>query len=339
MNVNRPTPGPVAGPNMTPTGASPSADSSSQLGHASSAHRRGAGARSAPSLPWVVSAAFLFLLTAGASAVSIRQLELHMAELDGQSLVEAEDAFGSLVDQERNHLLASARLLAEDTRIRSTTMTTGFDEGTIRDVLDDLKASSNASAMAVLDASGKVRAVTGADGLRQVDLGSSPVIEAAQKEPASYFWTLPDRLLLIAVAPIRSGPRVTAFLLLGAALGPTELGNITRSLEVAGAIFAGDRLIAAGSRDPVTVELLERANTFADGASHIVRGPYEALSRVTRTGGTATAARVAWLVKVHRQSARARIIRTASVIPAVLTAVFLVGIALSKLRTLKGGRS
>ena len=219
------------------------------------------------------------------------------------------------------------------------TMTTGFDESTIRDVLTDLEASSNASAMAVLDGSGKVRAVTGADGLRQVDLGSSPVIEAAQKEPASYFWTLPDRLLLIAVAPIRSGPRVTAFLLLGAALGSTELANITRSLEVSGAIFAGDRLIAAGSRDPATVELLGRANAFGDGASHIVRGPYEALSRVTRTGGTATAARVAWLVKVHRQSARARIIRTASVIPAVLTAVFLVGIALSKLRTLKGGRS
>jgi hypothetical protein len=290
-------------------------------------------------MPWVSAAAVVFVLTTAASIVTVRQLDQHLGELDALALMRAEDAFGSLVEQQRNHLLASARLLAEDTRIRSTTMTTGFDEGTIRDVLTDLEASSNAAAMAVLDGTGKVRAVTGADGLRQVDLGSSPVIEAAQKGPASYFWTLPDRLLLIAVAPIRSGPRVTAFLLLGATLGPAELAGIARSLDVSGGIFAGDRLIASGSRDPGTLDLLARANAFGDGASHLVRGPYEALSRVTRTSESATAARVAWLVKIHRQLPRARAIRTAAVIPVALTAMFLVGIALSKLRTLKGGRS
>lgn len=332
MSVNRPTG--FAGPVVPPA-----TSSSSSFRSSPSSSTTTSSSMLFPAMPWVSAAAVVFVLTTASALMVLRQLDRHLDELDGLSLAQAEDAFGALVDQQRNHLLASARLLAEDTRIRSTTMTIGFDEGTIKDVLTDLEASSNAAAMAVLDSNGKVRAVTGADGLRQVDLGSSPVIEAARKEPSSYFWTLPDRLLLIAVAPIRSGPRVTAFLLLGATIGPTQLAGIARSLDVAGGIFAGDRLIAAGSRDPATLELLGKANAYGDGASHLVRGPFDALSRVTRTSESATAARVVWLVRGHHQMARARAIRTASMIPVVLTAIFLVGIALSKLRTQKGGRS
>jgi hypothetical protein len=265
--------------------------------------------------------AILLGLTLAAVWVGKRQMEKVFSDLDAASLRQAEQTLNSQVDQQRARLIAAVRLLADDTRIRSTGLTTGFDEGTIRDVLEDLKKASNVSVLAVLDSSGKVRAITGAEGLRQMDLSSSPVIKAAREGPASSFWTLPDQVLIISVAPIHAGPQVSALLLMGIVLGAHELSGIQHTLGVASAVFTGDRLIASSSEDPSLGDIFKSAMAIGDGDSHLVPGHPNFLSRVTRTNDSATAAKVVWLAPRYRQTHGAEVLRFANWMPALFATV------------------
>jgi hypothetical protein len=52
-------------------------------------------------------------------------------------------------------------VLADDNRIRSTVLAPKFDEATVQDILEDLRKSSGATLLAVVDAAGKVIAVAG----------------------------------------------------------------------------------------------------------------------------------------------------------------------------------
>jgi len=289
------------------------------------------------SVGFTVVGSVLFLLAAvGASWVSHRRLDDHFTDLDVEDLRRADSILDVLVDLQRSRLIAAVRILAEDTRIRSTAATTGFDETTIRDVLDDLKKASDVGVLAVLDESGKVRAITGAEGLRQMDLSASPVIKAAQERPASYFWTLPNEALIIGVAPIHAGPRVAALLLMGTPLGVQQLGAIQRTVGVAGAVFSGDRLIVSDPTAAALEGVFKTANARGGNAPQTVRGDVDYLTRVTRTNDSATAANVVWLVPRHRQGQLARVIRVAIWIPAAC-AVVIFGLGLLSLRKLNGG--
>jgi Double sensory domain of two-component sensor kinase len=287
-----------------------------------------------PRLP--MAAVILALLTFGSAWVGKQQLDRLFYDLDSDRLHQAEETLNAVVEQQRVRLLASVRILADDTRIRSTAMTTGFDEGTIRDVLDDLKKASEVNVLAVLDERGKVRAITGAEGLRQMDLSSSPVIRAALEHPASYTWTLPDQVVVIGVAPIRVGPRVSALLLMGITLGTQQLSGIERSLGVMVAIFSGDRKIAGGSKDeakdeakegPKLAEVFRVASATADADSRQVPGYPDFMTRATRTSESATAAKVIWVVPSQGQSSRARLLRILLWLPVslvVLTFAYLI---------------
>ena len=272
---------------------------------------------------YLLSALFLGL-TLAAVWVGKRQMDKVFSDLDGASLRQAEDTLNGLLDQERARLIAAVRVLADDTRIRSTGLTTGFDEGTIRDVLEDLKKASNVSVLAVLDSGGKVRAITGAQELSQMDLSSSPVIKAAREGPASSFWTLPDQVLIISVAPIHAGPQISALLLMGIVLGTHELGAVQRTVGVRCAVFTGERLVASSSDEPKLGEIFKSAIAIADGDDHVVPGHQEFLSRVTRTNDSATAAKIVWLVPRYRQSHGADVLRFANWIPALFAAVMFV---------------
>jgi hypothetical protein len=284
---------------------------------------------------FLVGSALLILTVAAVWTVN-RSLDGFFDNLDSASLSQAEQTLDTLLNQERVRLVAGVRILVDDTRIRTTAMTTGFDEGTIRDVLEDLKKAADASVLAVLDERGKVRAITGAEELRQIDLSSSPVIKAAQEKPASYFWTLPDRVLIIGVAPIRTGASVAALLLMGTTLGTQELAGIQRSVGVLGAVFSGDRPIASSSNEPALVDVFRSAKANGDTTVRPVGGYPDYLSRVTRTSDSATAAKVVWLVPRHGLSKEAQRLRIAAWIPAIFaTASF--GLILLILRKRNGG--
>lgn len=271
-------------------------------------------ARSSSGLTMAISV-LLLLVAAGASWVGMKRLDDTHTDLDVEDLRRADALLDILVDQQRTRLISSVRMLAEDTRIRSTAATTGFDESTIRDVLEDLKKASDVGVLAVLDESGKVRAITGAEGLREMDLSASPVIKAAQERPASYFWTLPNQALIIGVAPIHAGPRVAALLLMGTALGVQQLEAVQRTLGVAGAVFSGDRMIVSAPAAAGSEAAFQAANARGGNGPQPIRGDVDYLSRVTRTNDSATAAKVVWLVPRHRQGSFARVIRVVMWIP------------------------
>ncbi|MES1171731.1 MAG: cache domain-containing protein [Bacteroidota bacterium] len=285
----------------------------------------------------IVGAAVLLVLTISVVWVAKEQMDRVFSDLDAASLAHAEDTLEALLEQQRARLIATVQILAEDTRIRSTAMTTGFDESTIRDVLEDLKKASNASVLGVLDERGKVRAVTGAEGLREMDLSSSPVIKAALERPSSSSWVLPDQVLIIGVAPIRAGPRVSALLLMGLALGKQQMSAVQHSTGVMGAIFTGDRLIASSTEGPGMADLFRTAHAIGGVDVRPVGGQPNFVVRVTSTNDSATAAKLVWVAPRHRQTQQARVLRLTTWLPAVFS-LMTFGFALFLTRNRNGGR-
>ena len=287
---------------------------------------------------FVVGSAILLVLTLGAVWVAKQELEKVLSELDTTGLRRAETILESLLEQQRARLIATVQILADDTRIRSTAMTTGFDETTIRDVLDDLKKASQATVLGVLDERGKVRAITGAEGLRQADLGASPVIKAALERPSTSSWVLPDKVLIIGVAPIRAGPRVSALLLMGLALGKEQLAAVQNGSGVMAAVFNGDTLIAGSADGSGAADLFRAALAGGSGDVRLVPGQPGFISRVTRTNESAMAAKLVWVAARHQQTERLRMLRNVSWLPA-LFALMTFGFALFLTRNRNGGRS
>src|SRR5207302_4148845 len=111
------------------------------------------------------------------------ELERVLSAQDDESLAQASRTLEELVNRQREQLVSEVKVLADDNRIRATVLAPKFDQATVQDVLEDLRKSSGATLLAVLDASGKVQAVTGAVSLREVDLSGSTAVRAAFERP------------------------------------------------------------------------------------------------------------------------------------------------------------
>jgi hypothetical protein len=284
-----------------------------------------------------IAALLLAGLAGGVSYVSKQQLDLFLADLDGRALERAASLLERTVEQQRTDLLSEVRVLADDTRVRASIMTAEFSEATVKDVLDDLKKASGASVLAVIDVAGKVQAVTGADGLKGVDLGASPVVKEASERAAANVWTFPDRVLVIGVAPIRSGDRAAAFFMMGYELGAETLSSIERALGVAGAVVVRERMVASSSREPGVVEAVRRAADVEEDRNRVVRSDRAYVARVTRAGTSAGAGRVVWLVPMHHQGERARRLQLLGWMPIPLVGLTFAVVALLLRRKANGG--
>jgi hypothetical protein len=248
----------------------------------------------------VTGLALVGLLTAG-SWVANRQLGVFLSALDDETLGQATRTLQLVLQGQREQLVAEVSVLADDNRIRATVLAPTFDEATVKDVLDDLRKSSGASLLAVLDEAGRVKAVSGVGGLREVSFGSSSAVKAAFTHPTSDVWTLPDQAQVIGLAPIRSGDQTPALLVKGMPLGRSQLSAVEGALGVAGAVLIGDRVAITGSERPELAPSFQIAGRLAEGSITIADGPRNYLARVVRTGEAATAARVAWLLPAHHQ--------------------------------------
>jgi hypothetical protein len=259
--------------------------------------------------PGAIVAGFVVLaLVAAASWVADRQLRQFLSGLDEQLLGQASASLEHLLDRQRDQLVSEVKVLADDNRIRSTVLAPTFDEATVKDILDDLRKSSGASLLAVVDSAGKVTAVAGATGLREVNLGASPAVKNGFDRPTSDVWTLPDQVQVVGVAPIRSGDQTPALLVKGLALGKSQLGTVGKSLGVVGALFIGERVAASSTEAQDLDEAVRAAGRMADGTERVTAGGRSHLVRLARTGSGATAARLAWLVPYHHQFERARML-------------------------------
>jgi len=249
---------------------------------------------------------FVLALIVGGAWSADRQLRRFLTDLDEQALGQADLSMEQLLARQRDQLVAEVKVLADDNRIRATVLAPKFDEATVQDILEDLRKSSGATLLAVVDAAGKVTAVAGAAGLREVNLGASPAVKKAFDNPASAVWTLPDQVQIVGLAPIRSGDQTPALLVKGLPLGQSQLATVGQSLGVVGALFIGEKVAARSTDAPGLDEAVGAAAHLADGTGSLSDGGRGHLVRLSRTGDGATAARLAWLVPRHHQFERAR---------------------------------
>jgi len=126
------------------------------------------------------------------------------------------------------HLRAECQLLSEDPRLKSTLSVPNIDEGTISDVLADLRTQSGLKLIATLTPQARVRAVLGGDQYRGLDLSTSSVVkEAAASEGAvPGTWVAGDRLVDVGVAALRVGDRTVGYLVIGATLEASALERV-----------------------------------------------------------------------------------------------------------------
>jgi Double sensory domain of two-component sensor kinase len=254
----------------------------------------------------IATAVLLFAALGFAAWLADGQLRRLLSGLDDEALGQASRTLEEVVNREREQLVAEVKVLADDNRIRATVLAPKFDEATVQDVLDDLRKSSGASLLAVLDASGKVQAVSGAAGLRQVDLSASAAVKAAFQRPTSDIWTLPDQAQVIGLAPIRSGDQTPALLVKGLGLAQSQLATVETALGVSGAVLIGDRVAASSSQQPGLEEVFRSAGRLAEGSDELAVGDRLYRVKIGRVGEGATAARLVWLVPHHRSADRLR---------------------------------
>jgi hypothetical protein len=225
-----------------------------------------------------------------------RSLEGWGSALDSRALTQAVGVFEQAIEARRAQAAAQAAVLAGDTRVRAPVMAASFDEATVRDVLQDLQGVAGASMMAVLDVSGKVRAVAGAVSLRDLDLGSSPVVKLARDRPSSDLWTVPDRALVVGMAPVRPAGQTLALLAIGFDVGAPILHGVQAALGADGAVLVADHVAASTTTDEVKLQVLRTVGALESGQEARLGGDPGYLARSAPLGRSAAAAKVAWLV-------------------------------------------
>jgi hypothetical protein len=265
-----------------------------------------------------------------------QQFKRFLTSLDEDALGQATRTLEHVLGRQRDQLVSEVSVLSDDNRIRATVLAPKFDEATVQDTLEDLRKSSGATLLAVLDGSGRVQAVTGTGGLREVSLGASPAVKRAFDQPTSDVWTLPDQVQVIGLAPIRSGEQTPALLVKGLPLGQSQLSTVEKALGVGGAVFIGDRMAASSSQNPVLEEAFRMASRLAEGTQQITAGGKAYLARIGRTSEAATAARVVWLIPQHHHLGRAKPILLLIWYPVPLGAIMLL-LLFMKSRRINGG--
>jgi hypothetical protein len=279
----------------------------------------------------------VWAVLAGGAYAAQRQIDGLLSSLDDESLGQAGRALEQLLARQKDQLAAETAVLADDNRIRATVLAPTFDEATVQDVIEDLRKASGATLLAVLDASGKVKVVTGTGALKQANLGGSSSVKAAFTRPASDVWTLPDQVQVIGIAPIRSGEQTMALLVKGLPLGRSQLSTVEATLGVTGAVFVGERL-AASSAGPESEDAFRTVGRLAEGTERVSAGGQSYLARMTRTSEAANSARVAWLIPWHHHLERARLLLTLVWAPVALGAALLLILIVDRRRT-NGGNA
>lgn len=275
----------------------------------------------------------LYCVVLVASGTAGKQIDAVLDSADARALDAVASIWEQHIENQRTNLISQVRVMAEDTRIRSLVMVAKLDEGTLNDTLGDLRTASGASCMAVLDASGKVKGVTGADSLRAADLGTAPVFSQGTAGPASDVWTLPDRVLAVAVAPIKAAGRVAALLVIGLDIGDSALRIAEKSFGGAGAVFAGEHMIASRSSDAALTTALQSGRLGGPGVDSLIEiGGKGFRARTIRIGDSAAAARIVWLLPRSRGNSVAPYLKFVIWTPAVVVALLLAFVVLQRPR-------
>lgn len=286
------------------------------------------------------AAAFAFALAVVGSWAAQRQIDTWLDALDGRALDESAEVLDQLVAGQRRQLAATVALLSEDTRIRAMVLTPTFDRATVVDLLNDLRTTSGASVVALLDGDGVVRAVVGAPELDQLNLGTSSLVRGALERPSAQLWAFGDEVGVLSAAAVRLDSQVRAVFMLGYEIEDAMLANVERSIGATGALFVGDRIVAASSKEP-DVERALRSAVALRAAAPLPPGKYVVadgrfLAASAPLRDSAVSATSVWLVPRHHRADEVRLARTLAWAPTGLLGlllVFLVGLWRSQWRS------
>jgi hypothetical protein len=250
---------------------------------------------------------------------------------DARTLDESAKVLDSLVTHQRDLLAATVGVLSEDSRVRAMVLTPTFDRATVLDLLSDLKATSGASVVAMLDAAGVVRAVVGAPEMDQLDLGTSALVKEGRERPAARLWAFANEVGVLSAAPVRLDQQVQALFMLGFALQDSILRDIQHALGAASAVFVGDEIVASASNDPELEGALRAAAELPPGEYRVLGGRF--LARSSPLKDSASAARVAWLLLPERRASHGVLAQGFLWLPALLVALvvaLMIGLVLSR---------
>lgn len=282
---------------------------------------------------WLGGALFVFALALALSWTAHRRLDALFERLDVRTLNESAQVLDSLVAHQRKQLSSLVGVLSEDSRIRAMVLTPTFDRATALDLLTDLKATSGATVVAMLDSAGVVRAVVGAPEMAELALGSSSLVKEAMVRPAAQLWAFGNEVGVLSAAPVLLDQRVHALFMLGFALEDAVLEDIQRTLGTTAAVFVGEGIVAAASKDPELERALRSAVELPPGSHHVVGERFLAGSSVL--SGSAVAAKVAWLLPLHRHADEQSLAKRLYWVPTALVGLvlaLLIGLVLSRSR-------
>lgn len=276
---------------------------------------------------------FVFALALLLSWATQRRLDRMLDRLDARRLDESVKVLDHLVAEQRKHLTSTVAVLAEDARIRAMFLTPTFDQATVVDLLTDLKATSGASVVAILDGGGTVRAVVGAPEMAELDLGTSSLVKDALERPSAQLWAFANKVGVLSATPVRLDHQVRALFMMGFEIDDALLQNIERAVGATGAVFVGDGVVASATKNPELEQALRTAGELPPGGYQIVAGTFLATS--SRMSEAAVAATVAWLVPLYRHADEVTLTRALCWLPAALVGLvlaFMLGLALSQPR-------
>jgi len=282
---------------------------------------------------WLGAGLFLFALALLLSWGAQRRLDALLDRLDARTLDESAKVLDNLLAQQRKHLTSTVGVLSEDARVRAMVVTPTFDQATALDLLTDLKATSGASVIALLDSGGKVLAVVGAPEMDQLDLGTSSLVQSALEKPSAQLWAFANKVGVLSATPVRLDRQVRALFMMGFEIEDALLADIQRAVGAAGAVFVGDGIVASASKDPEIERALRSAAELPPGGYGVVAGKF--LAGSSRMSDSAVPATVAWLVPLFRHADEVTLTRALSWLPAVLVGLvlaFMIGLVLSQPR-------
>jgi hypothetical protein len=282
---------------------------------------------------WVGLAVFVFALASWLSWESHRRLNGVLDRVDARTLDASAKVLDQLIAQQRKRLASTAGVLAEDARIRAMVLTPTFDQATVVDLLTDLKATSGATVLAILDGAGRVRAVVGAPEMDQLDLGTSSLVRGALQKSSAQLWAFASKVGVLSATPVLLDGQVRALFMMGFELDDAVFEDIQRALGTTGAIFVGDEVVASATKDPEVTRALRSAAELQPGTYRVVSDGFLAGSSLL--SDSAVSAKVAWLVPLSRNANEMTLTRALSWAPAALVGLVLalmIGLALSQAR-------
>lgn len=280
---------------------------------------------------WGVAALLIFAASCWLSWEWRHRLDEQLDRFDARTLEAAAKTLDQLITEERERLPALVGVLADDARIRAMVLTPTFDRATVVDLLTDLRATSGATMVAILDSAGTVRAVVGAPEMDQLGLGTSSLVRESLDKPSAQLWAFAGEVGVLSAAAVRLNGQPRALFMLGFELDDRVLEGVQRAIGATGAVFVGDEIVASATQDPALAEALRAAAEAPPGTPRVVAGSFLASS--STLSDSAAAARAAWLVPLRRRADEVRLTRALSWLPAALAGLGLalvLGLALRR---------